>query len=393
MIQCVFFLLGAAIGWMSWTPPLHLAVLWLLPVLWSICPRERDCGGMMFGYYLAATALIWPSMADYFPGAGWTAPAAWLLCAALLTAPYVLAARWLPPGPAFGVSSILTALPPLGAAGLCSPLFAGTVFVGFGIAGLLVCLGCMVWIASAPRLSGIAKPLLCVALVAAGSGYFSGRIPPPPPHGWIAVNTDFGRSPDSRESWVSRQIAASEKIALAVNSAPSGSVILTPEDVAGGWSGFSMIVWGPVAAAARERGITVLLGATLPGADGLLSDGYLYLGSHVGRIDARQPIPLGEWMPLGGGRNYRLGWTRFGPDYVGATPVAALICYEQLLVWPAVWSWSAGSPPELLLAPGNFGWSGNRMVHDMERQSAEALARLFFVPVLTAVNTPSGGWR
>jgi apolipoprotein N-acyltransferase len=64
--------------------------------------------------------------------------------------------------------------------------------------------------------------------------------------------------------------------------------------------------------------------------------------------------------------------------------VAILICYEQLLVWPFLSS--AAENPTILITAANDYWAKNTPIPQIQEASAAAWARLFRLPVLSAVN-------
>lgn len=386
-------ILGASVGWMAWIPPAHFASLWVLPMVWGLLGRWRLRAVMMVAYYLTASFLVEPSMASYFPGASITAPLVWLGCALLLALPYALAARWLPSGIDWLAAAIMSAVPPLGAIGLCSPLFAATAaFPGWGVGGLLAALALQTLLAASHRPAMTATAALGTAMVVALAVPAAVPAPPNPSSataGWAALDTSLGRTPASASDWLQRQIVLRDSIAARLERVRPGSVLLTPEDIAGGWTGLSPWAWHSIASKARDRGVTVMLGATLPMPDHHLADGFLLLGSRRGVLTARQPIPIAEWHPSRSG-GYSAGWSRWGPAFVGKVPVALLVCYEQLLIWPAAWSWLGHVTPEIILAPGNHGWARSApAVARLQVDSAKALGRLFGVTVLVADNAPA----
>jgi len=76
----------------------------------------------------------------------------------------------------------------------------------------------------------------------------------------------------------------------------------------------------------------------------------------------------------------------FGP---GTIPVqneraAVLICYEQLLVWPFLSS--AFERPTILITAANDYWAKRTPIPKIQSASSSSLARLFGLPVLSAVN-------
>ncbi|OYV74765.1 MAG: hypothetical protein B7Z66_15365 [Chromatiales bacterium 21-64-14] len=281
----------------------------------------------------------------------------------------------------------LTALPPLGAIGMASPLFAAApAFPGFGLAGILLTATGLTALATGPRrLLLPAVPLLALLSLVAHV-YAPAR--PRPPAQIHAISTRLGRSPTDLSSWLNRNLALRTLVRHTLHSTPSGSTLLFPEDAAGPWTRWSSVFWRTTAALARARGDTVLLGATLADPHGGLLDALIGFGAHRVVTSARQPIPLGSWIPAGR-RSYRADWSRFGPTTIAGRRVAVLVCYEQLLIWPAAWAFLSPHPPGLIIAVSNHGWATPGIREpQIQANAATALARLFGVPEVSAANGP-----
>jgi hypothetical protein len=60
------------------------------------------------------------------------------------------------------------------------------------------------------------------------------------------------------------------------------------------------------------------------------------------------------------------------------------MCYEQLLVWPFLSS--AFEHPTVLLTAANDYWAKDTLIPEIQEVSANSLARLFGLPVMSAVN-------
>ena len=64
---------------------------------------------------------------------------------------------------------------------------------------------------------------------------------------------------------------------------------------------------------------------------------------------------------------------------------AILICYEQLLTWPMLLS--AIEKPTLLIAISNEAWTAATIVPRVQHACVRAWARLFGLPLVSAINT------
>jgi apolipoprotein N-acyltransferase len=70
---------------------------------------------------------------------------------------------------------------------------------------------------------------------------------------------------------------------------------------------------------------------------------------------------------------------------VGGQRAAILICYEQLLAWPMLRS--AVEKPTVLIAISNEAWTTSTIVPRIQHTCVRAWARLFGLPVISAINS------
>jgi apolipoprotein N-acyltransferase len=73
-----------------------------------------------------------------------------------------------------------------------------------------------------------------------------------------------------------------------------------------------------------------------------------------------------------------------GTADVGGQRLAVLICYEQLLVWPMLRS--AFERPTILIAASNEAWTAGTKVPAVQHACVRAWARLFGLPLISAIN-------
>jgi apolipoprotein N-acyltransferase len=73
------------------------------------------------------------------------------------------------------------------------------------------------------------------------------------------------------------------------------------------------------------------------------------------------------------------------PADVGGQRAAILICYEQLLAWPVLRS--ALERPTMLIAVSNEAWTTGTTIPNGQHACVCAWARLFGIPVLSAINS------
>jgi apolipoprotein N-acyltransferase len=70
---------------------------------------------------------------------------------------------------------------------------------------------------------------------------------------------------------------------------------------------------------------------------------------------------------------------------VAGQRAAILICYEQLLAWPMLGS--AIEKPTILIAISNEAWTASTNVPRVQHTCVRAWARLFGLPVISAINS------
>ncbi|MHB8408341.1 MAG: carbon-nitrogen hydrolase family protein [Acidiferrobacterales bacterium] len=347
----------------------------------------------MLGYYAAALVPVGLSLHDYWPSAtgALIALGSWAGDALLLTLPWAIAARFrsqrFPISLPFLAALLATGLPPLGAIGLASPWFAAApAFPGLGAMGLgLAALG-LAWLAAERQPFPWLPWVVVFSFIA---GVHAVWQPPRPLKRWVGVSLSLGRAPRTIPTWIARNQKAARLAARAVRQASPGGVVLLPEDIAGDWLGLADFLWAKVAASARAHGVTVLVGATLSPAPNQRADVLLAMGKSTDVLFPHQPAPLGEWRPWQSPNPYPARPWHFGSSSIAGQRAALLVCYEQLLVWPALFQALPSNRFDVLLAPANHGWaSAGNVEPRLQRETAMALARLFGAAFVGADDGP-----
>jgi len=395
-------LLGATIGFLAWPHAIWLAPVALL--LLSVVNRSHWLGPflLMLGYHLATTWGLIHGTAVFFPHAGTVLGLAfWSLSSLAFALPYlaypylVLYFR----GGGFGAvvatlvtSSVSTILPPLGIVGWTSPWIGALPLGWFGI---VLILWTIFWVNQNPwsdeweRWSVVIGFWVLFALSASLSvwlGIFPSplRTLPRPPAGWVGIDTQLGHL-SSTESYVEASMDLVPKVLADLRA--GDKLVLLPETVAGPWLPGTRAVWRPVFRWTRRHpGRVVLLGAAVPHGQG-------YLDALVQIADGRQtilpdhiPVPFSMWHPWHPMGSFHM--TLFGgaqeTTRIAGHSAGYLICYEQLLMWPALDLYPQGI--QVLLAPANDWWARGTDIPAIQRASAKAWAAFFGVPVIFAVN-------
>jgi hypothetical protein len=371
------FACGAA-GW-SGKPTLNSLAL-LYPFVYLQSRRRMDAFSSAL-YYAGATWSVIPGSESFF-GTGGTLVLPlliWTTLLALSAAPWIAFynREFLPVATVAAI--VVLSLPPLSLVTVAHPFIsAGQWFPGTRWLGL--CLP-LVLILTYGRLGTAFTLAVLVGASLATHARFHRPLHDPR---IVAVNTRFG-GPTTRDvfgSTLQGQEQAMQRIALT----HPDTLILFPESIIPSWTPTHDLRWATTFAQLKARHTGLLIGTTIPIANTqanrnvLLSRGYTERLSYVQRV----PVPLGMW--------------RFGDEHNGFPlmlryPAAiriwdrragVLICYEQLLVWPALQSLSRN--PDMLLAPSNLYWASGTIIPSVQHVSAQDWADLWAIPLYEASN-------
>jgi apolipoprotein N-acyltransferase len=379
LLSATGFAVGAT-AWSGYTPAIAFSLLVL--ILLVLPRRRRDVFLLMLCYYAGATWQIIPGASVFF---GHHANPIqilflWLGASSILAAPWAALWSHRPRLRLCGVliTLVLLAVPPLGIIGCASPLTAaGILFPGLAWAGLVLTLLLCGFLAAYPRRAIVLT--LAVALPA----HVSYR-PAKSPADWQAVSTHFGGvgldTPDPLAEYAAAQLIQN----TALNS--SARVIVFPETVVSNWNEATDAFWDRTIQMLRRDGKTLLVGANVSEPNGrryfnaIVVRGATANGEFLQRI----PIPIAMWTPYGeDGVPLRLAGA--GTLDIAGSKAAVLICYEHLLVWPVMTSFTRR--PTVLLGIANVYWARATTVPNIQRACLTSWARLFHVPLLWAENT------
>ena len=163
------------------------------------------------------------------------------------------------------------------------------------------------------------------------------------------------------------------------------SVVLFPETIVPAWSRMTDTHWQGTFHSLEQQHTTILLGTTVPvpatqgSRNILLTRGF---GPHFAYVQ-RIPVPLAMWH-FGGSDGFPL-MLRYPPTIrVLNQRAAVLVCYEQLLIWPALQSLSRD--PDMLLAPSNDYWASTTAIPAIQHEAAKDWADLWDIPLYEARN-------
>jgi hypothetical protein len=387
--QCAIVLAAAALGCIAWGE--HPEALGLAPALaglWALSSSRIGAGLTAFAYYLGVARGL-PSGTAVFFGVD-ASPligiALWLAVSAFLALPWGL--FWPKGGRGYWwrLLAVLAAVsvPPLGAFGWGNPITgAGILFPATGWAGLAATWLLMV---AYSRAASSRRPLrntlyvtavlACLVLAAAMAAGHQ----PPRSAAVKGIDTQLSGVGLGSYDFLTAYRNNQALIASAAQHAGTKAVLL-PESVAGLWQSATADLWQ------RADGMpsTVFLGAAEPHRGGDYSNAIVAITPQGSQVVYRQrmPVPIGMWHPWREDSAVA-HWDGPGVFELDAARYGALICFEQLLIWPVLQTYAAS--PSLVLAPTNAWWSKGTAVPAIQESVVTAWARLFAVPVVTAYN-------
>jgi len=375
----------SAIAWSGHIVTIPLSLL--APLFLYHAQSRLHSYATLFCYYIGAS---WPLIpgANAFFGARGNFIEGILLClsaSALLAIPAALVFTQNLTLRPFAVTAmfLLTTLPPLGIIGWASPfLSAGVLFPGTAWFGVIGTLAVLPLLGRSPM-----RTATTVALVAlAANGFYS---PPPPPAGWQAINTEFGGAGQGDPDFLS-EFYSSEQIQHTINQS-TAQVLVFPEHVVTQWTEATETFWRRSLDNLGERHATLIIGVGFPRPHPRrVMGGNSYCNVLIARTNGKQtvyyqriPVPFAMWKPFSTD-GVPLNLFGRGTISVQNEQAAVLICYEQLLIWPFLSS--AFEHPTILITAANDYWAKRTPIPKIQSASSSSLARLFGLPVLSAVN-------
>ncbi len=379
----VLFCSSAAAGWIGWSgEPSLLPAAMAFPGIWSLARTRWQASAVSSAYFLAASSGLPQGVATFYAADLWPGLLLWLMASTSFVTVHTIvwtgSSGW-KRACCYLVACLVMAIPPFGITGWASPLTAaGALFAGWCWLGL---------IATAAGLAAMTTRLRPAAAVTiAGFWLWSAATwtDIEIPNDWRGVELEMG-SALGRDAGLAQQRDLLAMVARA--QANQVDVVILPEGALGFWTPTVERLWRRALAG---NDVTILAGASVADASGY-DNVLVQIGRAESRILYRQrmPVPIAMWQPWRTwvGQNGGAHAHAFQPadQMVGATRVAVLICYEQLLVWPVLQSMSGA--PDIVVAIGNGWWTSGTSIVDVQRAAVLAWARLFAKPVVFSFNT------
>ncbi|SSC64683.1 unnamed protein product [Ciceribacter selenitireducens ATCC BAA-1503] len=381
----MLILASVACGSLGWSGNvLALPAVMLFPALWAMSPSRMVAALVSAGYFLAASRGLPQGVANFYSSDLWPGFLLWMAASSSFVAVHAVA--WTRrPGKErplrYLAVAVLMALPPFGITGWAHPLTAaGVLFPGWGWWGV---------IAATTGLIVMTTRFWPTATIALGGFWLWSAATwtgPKLPEGWRGVDFELGESL-GRDGSLEHHRDLIDTVGRIAFSHAGTRVVVLPESALGFWTPTVERLW---LEGLRGSDVTVLAGATV-----LEPQGYdnvmVAISADEARIlyRERMPVPVSMWQPWrvwtgqGGGARAHL----FANPIVelGSTKIAPLICYEQLILWPALQSMLHA--PDIIVATGNGWWTAGTSIVAIQWASTIAWARLFSVPVVMAINT------
>jgi hypothetical protein len=378
-------IVAGVVGWSGHV--LALPVAMIFPALWALSPSRLVVGVVSAGYFLAASRGLPLGVANFYAADLWPGLLLWLAASVSFVGVHTAlwpkgSGRWLP-GRGMAVrylaAAAFMALPPFGIAGWAQPLTAaGVLFPGWGWLGLA---------ATAVGLTTMTSRYWSIAAIVLGGFWLWSAVtwtPPMLPEEWKGVHLDLGQSLGRDGS-----LAHHQDLTATVRAAASGNTrfIVLPESALGFWTPTVSRHWRE---GLRNLDVTVLAGAAVIDASGY-DNVLVAISADKASVlyRERMPVPMSMWQPWRAwfGEPGGAGAHFFSNPVVEikGMRIAALICYEQLILWPALQSMLHS--PDVIVATGNGWWTAGTSIIEIQKASVAAWARLFGLPVVMSFNS------
>jgi len=179
-----------------------------------------------------------------------------------------------------------------------------------------------------------------------------------------------------------------------MHSSPHPDLVLLPEGVAGLREPRVSWHWSELARTAKAQDITIAVGASVvshrddAGKPVHFINTLELMGSHEGELRAQASVPIGSWKPWASSGHYpERWWSRPDQVMVKNEAIGAILCWEELMVWPWLSQWAEGS--RVLLVASNTWFDPSGRIDFAQRRATVAMGRLFNFSDHRAVNRPS----
>ncbi len=280
---------------------------------------------------------------------------------------------------------LIISIPPIGLFGWANPITAaGSLFPGtkwFGLQAIVLVLILACYASQGQKIS------IYSLIILGGFSVISQIIyqEPPKDRSILAINIELGWIQSLNDEYEHNKILI-EIISEVISNHNAIKLILLPELVVGNWNNANKHLWEKLHTKCKELGITIFLGGKIDITPREYISGLITIGKEEGvMLLDRVPVPISMWRPWITSKKTAISyWFNPGIYNIAGKKIAAVICYEQLLIWPILYSMIY--KPELLLASSNVWWARNTNIPSIQQQVVKTWGKLFYVPVFIAVN-------
>ena len=277
-------------------------------------------------------------------------------------------------------------IPPLAVVGWTNPILAVAVFfpAGWGYWALLAFvagISFMVYLTRLKRQNLYLFIAFCLII------QFMPLKSPSPAAGWTGIDTSFGKlasgSSPSVEDW--QRYNALRPLLDTIIDKTDSKIIILPETIAGRWTRLNAATWLLSIEEIARSGKIIAVGAELWEAS-KYDNAMLFFfpdGSTLKAIQ-RLPVPISMYRPWDetGANAY---WFADGVISIHDNAVLVLICYEQFLIWPFLWS-VCRNDIDIVIGTANDWWCKDTNLPRIQNQTISLLCRLFSLDLVTATN-------
>lgn len=396
-ISMLTALFGATVGGCAFghDSPSTLALTALFPLGWGAARGRLDAFIFAFSYYAAAARGIPSGAAIFFGAEAGMLPGLlmWLLSSICLAIPWgilhyagknplVCAVR-------YGCALVCVTVPPIGLIGWASPLYAaGVILPGsrwLGVAAFALLFPLLLAMLRGTRrhfrVAAFISLFICVSLLAC---FTESTVDSP--GRWIGADTYFGKLDRDRNLHRQSLLRAAAITERVVKAPLDINYILLPETITGAWFNASAELWEPVGRYLALKKQTVIVGAEIYDAAMRYDNALIFLGYDGGfYYRQRIPVPIAMWIPFGGRGTAKSHI--FDDGIISLTngqKVLCLLCYEQFIAWPVLYSQAIGYP-DLIAASANLWW-GEGSIRKIQQQSVAVWSTLFHLELVSARN-------
>jgi hypothetical protein len=383
---------AAVIGYMGFTSSPRLSALVLVvPVLWTLASSRYAAFAVMLACKLAASRGLLSGAAVFLSEnhTFWQAALLYLLMSFGASLPFFILwdsdpkLKAMTVIPAFLIAYLL---PPMSLIGIINPLIAsGTIFKGWGFAGMMTMLAFYVFCAASRKTACSALCVIVMFAVLPPNSWYE----PPKPEGIIAVDTSFGRLGSGSfnfERDYERTNMVFDELRIRNISQSDAKIVVLPETIAGRLNRTGLELWrDEIQRLLPDK--TVIFGGELPTGDGRKYDNAIFM-AHRGRIAyIRQRIPVPYAMYAGPfaetGANLHL-WDGGILPLSEDRKAAVIVCYEAFLTWPFIAS-MIHEPGEIICV-ANLWWCRDTSLPSAQKNIVSLWSLLFGVPAIFARN-------